>query len=233
MECIVLAGGLGTRLQSAVADVPKCMAPVNGQPFLHYVFDYLELQGCTRVILSLGYKHQYVLQWLATQQRGFSVDYVIEQEPLGTGGGIQLALTKANSNDVVILNGDTMFRVDLNELLQFHTGKKAATTLALKPMTNFDRYGVVSIDDNGRINAFEEKKHYTEGLINGGIYVVNKDALSAKNLPVKHSFEKDYFEAFVHEGNMYGFVSDTYFIDIGIPSDYEQAQQDFKTLQQK
>jgi len=230
MECIVLAGGFGTRLQSVVADAPKCMAPVNGQPFLHYVFDYLEQQGCTRVILSLGYKHEIVTAWLATENRSFATDYVIEQDPLGTGGGIQLALTKATEQQVIILNGDTMFRVDSKEMLQFHQANKAATTLALKPMNNFERYGVVQLDSEMRITAFEEKKHYETGLINGGVYVINKTALTDKNLPEKYSFEKDYFEAFVHEGNMYGFVTDGYFIDIGIPSDYEQAQRDFKTL---
>lgn len=231
MECIVLAGGLGTRLQSVLADAPKCMAPVNGEPFLHYMFRYLQQQGCTRVILSLGYKHEVVTNWLSTQHFGFEVDYVIEQEPLGTGGGIQLALAKAITNDVVVLNGDTMFRVDLKALLQFHDTTSAHTTLALKPMVNFERYGVVTIDNKGCITAFEEKKYYDKGLINGGVYVINKQALATKQLPVKHSLEKDYFEAYVQEGNMYGFVSDGYFIDIGIPSDYETAQQDFKTLQ--
>lgn len=226
MECIVLAGGLGTRLQSVVQDVPKCMAPVNGHPFLHYIFNYLEQQHCSRVILSLGYKHETVTEWLQSQHRNFAVDYVIEHEPLGTGGGIQLAMQKATKQNVVVLNGDTMFNVPLNEMMQFHLEMKAATTVALKPMQNFDRYGVVKTDSDNRIVAFEEKKYQAEGLINGGIYIINIDSLASKNLPGKFSFEKDYFEAFVEEGNMYGFVSDGYFIDIGIPSDYEQAQKD-------
>lgn len=226
MECIILAGGLGTRLQSVVQDVPKCMAPVNGQPFLHYLFNYAEQQGCTRVILSLGYKHQVVTEWLATQQRSFTIDYVIEAEPLGTGGGIQLAMQKATEQHVAVLNGDTMFRMPLKAMMQFHLDKGATTTVALKPMMNFDRYGLVNTDTDNRIVQFEEKKYRAEGLINGGIYIINKNALAAKKLPEKFSFEKDYFEAFVHEGNMYGFVSDGYFIDIGIPSDYERAQKD-------
>lgn len=228
MECIVLAGGLGTRLQSVVQDVPKCMAPVNGKPFLHFLFDYAEQQGCTKVILSLGYKYEYVTEWLKTQQRSFTVDYVIEEVPLGTGGGIQLALQKATEQHIAVLNGDTMFRVPLQEMMEFHMQVQAATTVALKPMQDFDRYGVVKTDNTARITAFEEKKPQAEGLINGGVYIIDKDELAAKNLPEKFSFEKDYFEAFVQEGNMYGFVSTEYFIDIGIPSDYEQAQKDFK-----
>lgn len=228
MECIILAGGLGTRLQSVVQDVPKCMAPVNSKPFLHYLFDYAEQQGCTKIILSLGYKHEQVTGWLKTQQRSFAIDYVIEETPLGTGGGIQLALQKATSRNVIVLNGDTMFRVPLQQMMQFHMQQRAATTVALKLMQNFDRYGVVKTDNTGRIKAFEEKKPQAEGLINGGIYIIDKDELATKNLPAKFSFEKDYFEAFVQEGKMFGYLSDGYFIDIGIPSDYEQAQKDFE-----
>lgn len=228
MECIILAGGFGTRLQSVVADVPKCMAPVNEQPFLHYLFDYLAKQGCTKVILSLGYKHEVILKWLAKEQWPFAVDHVIEQEPLGTGGGIQLALQKASDDNIIVLNGDTMFRVNLQELLAYHQNKKATTTLALKPMQQFDRYGTVQLNDTGCIISFDEKKYCDTGLINGGVYVLNKTALTDKNLPEKFSLEQGYFERFVAEGNMYGFVSDTYFIDIGIPVDYQQAQQDFQ-----
>lgn len=230
MECIILAGGMGTRLQSVVADLPKCMAPVNGLSFLHYTFNYLEQQNCTKVILSLGYKHEDVIKWLATQNRTFSIDYVIEQEPLGTGGGIMLAMQKATEHHIVVLNGDTMFRVDLLAMQEFHLAKAAVATLALKPMTNFERYGVVRVNEKSTIIAFEEKKQYAEGMINGGVYILNKKAITDKSLPERFSLEQDFFEATVTEGNMYGFVSNEYFIDIGIPSDYEKAQLDFKTL---
>jgi D-glycero-alpha-D-manno-heptose 1-phosphate guanylyltransferase len=206
------------------------MAPVNGKPFLHYIFSYLQSQGCTRIILSLGFKHEVITDWLKTEQWAFAIDYVIEETPLGTGGGISLALTKVTADNVAVLNGDTMFRVDMQAMLAYHTSKNAVTTLALKHMQEFERYGVVRTEDAGCITAFEEKKYYSEGLINGGVYIVNKAALAAKHLPEKYSFEKDYFEAFVHEGNMYGFVSNGYFIDIGIPADYEKAQEDFKTV---
>lgn len=228
MECIILAGGLGTRLQSVVADVPKCMAPVNGLPFLQYVFDYIESQGCTHLVLSLGYKHEIVTGWLATQQRPFNISYVIEEEPLGTGGGIQLALDKTQENNVFILNGDTMFRADLAEMSKQHQDKTSDVTIALKTMHQFERYGTVKMNDDLRITSFEEKKYCKEGLINGGIYLLNKSALLSKQLPVKFSMEKDYFEAFVQNDKMHGFVTDAYFIDIGIPADYEQAQHDFK-----
>lgn len=230
MECIVLAGGLGTRLRSSIGDFPKCMAPVNDRPFLHYIFDYLQRQGCTNVILSLGYRHEVVTNWLLEQQPSFHVTYVIEQEPLGTGGGIQLAIKEAVNENVTVLNGDTFFDVPLNELCDFHAKHKAATTLALKEMQHFDRYGIVHTGANNCITSFEEKKQRDKGLINGGIYVINKQSFLNRNLPEKFSFEKDYLEAFVYEQQFFGYTSDAYFIDIGIPEDYIKTQDDFKSL---
>jgi len=206
------------------------MAAVNEKPFLHYVFDYLQQQGCMRVVLSLGYMHEVITEWLDTQTRPFEVTYVIEQEPLGTGGGIQLAMHAAKTDNVAVLNGDTLFNIDLNEVMTFHQQHNAATTLALKEMHAFDRYGVVRVDDARHILSFEEKKYQDTGLINGGIYIINKAAILQKQLPEKFSFEKDYLEAFVNEQTFYGLPCDAYFIDIGIPEDYQKAQTDFKTL---
>lgn len=225
-----MAGGLGTRLQGVIGASPKCMAPVNGQPFLAYLFDYLGQQRCTRVILSLGYKHRVVTDWVEEQDLLFEVDCVIEDEPLGTGGGILAAMEEAATDNVAVLNGDTMFKVDLRAQLNYHTSKNALTTLALKKMHKFDRYGIVNTNAQGVITSFEEKQYREEGLINGGIYFINREAFLAKNLPAKFSFEKDYLEKFVPEKKFFGFESDSYFIDIGIPADYEQAAKDFKTM---
>ncbi len=230
MEAIILAGGLGTRLKETIGAMPKCMAPVNGKPFLSYIFEYLAQQKCTRAILSLGYKHRLVTDWLEDQDFLFEVDCIIENEPLGTGGGILAAIEEAKTDDVVALNGDTMFKVNLQEQLAFHKKNNAATTLALKKMHQFDRYGVVNINDQNIITSFEEKHFCEEGLINGGVYCINKEAYLAKPLQEKFSFERDYLERFCDEKKFYGYVSDSYFIDIGIPVDYTLAQEDFKTL---
>ena len=230
MEAIILAGGLGTRLQGVIGNYPKCMAPVNGKPFLSYVFDYLDSQKCTRVILSLGYKHDVIIDWLETQDLLFELDYLIEYEPLGTGGGIQAAMEEAATDDVAVLNGDTLFMVDLQAQLKFHKGNNATTTLALKKMHKFDRYGIVNTDTSGVITSFEEKQYREEGLINGGIYIINREAFLAKKLPEKFSFEKDYLEQFTKEKKFYGFESDSYFIDIGIPEDYNRSQEELKTI---
>jgi D-glycero-alpha-D-manno-heptose 1-phosphate guanylyltransferase len=228
LECIILAGGLGTRLQGVIGAMPKCMAVVAKQPFLFHVFQYLSTQKCTRVVLSLGYKHEFVLDWLHQNDWSFEIDYVIEDEPLGTGGGINLALTKCKEENVFVLNGDTMFRVDLEAMLDFHLQKKSTTTLALKSLSNFERYGVVITDKHQLIVSFEEKKFYSTGIINGGVYIINRALFSEKKLPNQYSFEKDYLEKHISSKQFYGFMSKSYFIDIGIPLDYEQAQIDFE-----
>ncbi|MEO5685391.1 MAG: nucleotidyltransferase family protein [Chitinophagaceae bacterium] len=227
-EAIILAGGLGTRLQSAVPDVPKCMAPVNGKPFLSYVIDYYSKQGIEKFIFSLGYKHAVISTWLQKEYPALSIQYTIENEPLGTGGGIQLATEKVKGKDVLILNGDTLFKVDLEKLAAFHAQMASACTLSLKPMTNFERYGVVETEDDGRIKSFQEKKHYDQGLINGGVYLLNTGRFRQQKRPEKFSFEKDYLERSYSAMPMYGYVQEGYFIDIGVPEDFERAQQEMK-----
>lgn len=230
MEAIILAGGLGTRLQGVIGAYPKCMALINGRPFLGYLFDYLDQQNCTRVILSLGYKHKIITDWLEEQDTYFEMDCVIEQEPLGTGGGILAAMQVAETDDVAVINGDTMFKVGLQEQMKFHKSNNAETTLALKKMHRFDRYGIVNADTKGVITSFEEKQFREEGLINGGVYLINREAFLKRQLPEKFSFEKDYLEPYAGQKKFFGYISDGYFIDIGIPDDYEQAQVDFKTI---
>lgn len=230
MECIILAGGLGTRLKGVIGAVPKCMAPVLDKPFLGYVLQWLEQQQCSRVVLSLGHLHEVILQWLPTQHFTMTIDYVIETEPLGTGGGIQLAMQQCKSAHVAVLNGDTMFQVSMASLMAFHTQNKAMTTLALKEMTAFERYGVVKTNDKQVITAFEEKKFMEVGTINGGVYIIDRQQFNNLNLPKKFSFEKDYLEAIVGTGQFYGMVQEGYFIDIGIPEDYAKVQVDFKTI---
>ena len=225
MECVVLAGGKGTRLRSVVSDLPKCMAPVAGRPFLAWLLDDLREAGFDHIILSLGYKHEAVEAWVATRPDRDSITCVVEEEPLGTGGGVRLALRQAREDAVFILNGDTFFGVDYPAMQAFHRQSGAQATLALKPLRDFDRYGEVTLDGEGRITAFREKRPCAEGLINGGVYLLQRDALA--EMPERFSLEKDYFEPQAESAGLAGFRSEGYFIDIGIPADYARAQRDF------
>ncbi|MBW8687728.1 nucleotidyltransferase family protein [Chitinophaga rhizophila] len=228
-ECIVLAGGLGTRLRSVVADKPKCMAPVNDHPFLHYLLQYLIKQGITHVVLSLGYKSEQVIEWCEQANLPLTLTYATEPEPLGTGGAILNAISHIKGNDCIVVNGDTFFDVSLADLHTFHQQTASNLTLALKPMSEFERYGSVQLDAQGRVTAFLEKQYCKEGLINGGVYLTSKAYLQSLGLPQQFSFEKEVLEPQVNNQQVFGFVSDTYFIDIGIPADYEQVQLDFRS----
>ncbi len=225
-EAIILAGGLGTRLRSTVPDLPKCMAPVNGKPFIAYVIEHLQEQGIDTFILSLGYKSEAIIDFINRQYSSANFQFVIEQEPLGTGGAIQLASYKATTENVIATNGDTLFKVNLGKLYAIHQEQKAECTLSLKPMNDFNRYGVVELNENDSVASFKEKQFYKKGLINGGLYALNVNSFLEKELSNKFSFEKDYLEKYFAGRRMFGSVQDEYFIDIGIPEDYSRAQKE-------
>jgi D-glycero-alpha-D-manno-heptose 1-phosphate guanylyltransferase len=158
-----------------------------------------------------------------------TLDYttVVEEEPLGTGGAIQLALTKCTAENVLVANGDTLFKIDLWGFEKVHVEHNAECTLALKPMQNFDRYGAV--ETNGAmVVSFKEKQFYEAGYINGGIYILNRQRFFQRQPPNVFSIETDYLQKFAEEKVFFGSIQNGYFIDIGIPEDYRQAQQDFQ-----
>ena len=225
MEAIILAGGLGTRLRSVVSEVPKCMAPVGGNPFLQYQLEWLSRFDISHVVLSVGYLKEVIEEFVASREWPFKVSYAVEKEPLGTGGGIRLALSRCKGKKVFVLNGDTFFNVDLNALTF-----TAPVTLALKPMRDFDRYGAVDWDGD-LVEAFHEKAHCAEGLINGGVYAIDRTTLDMSLFPKKFSFEQEVLEPLADYGLVAGVVDNGYFIDIGIPEDYARAQRELPEIQ--
>jgi D-glycero-alpha-D-manno-heptose 1-phosphate guanylyltransferase len=236
-EAIILAGGLGTRLRSVISDLPKCMAPVAGKPFLAYVISYLQKEGIEKFIFSVGYKNEIIIDFIDSQfspaKGGINSQFSIEDKPLGTGGAVKLACTKATEKTVLVVNGDTLFAIDINKLGMFHDMCGADCTLSLKPMQNFDRYGVVELNKDYSIKSFKEKKFYEAGLINGGMYALHSKKFLNEDLPATFSFEKEYLEKYFDKRRMYGVVQDKYFIDIGIPEDYERAQNELKPISTK
>src|SRR4051794_17882024 len=184
-EAIILAGGLGTRLRAAVPDLPKCMAPVNGRPFLAYVIDHLQSQGVKHFIFALGYKSDAVIDFITREYHSLLFKVSVEDEPLGTGGAIKKACRIAKDKCVLITNGDTLYKIDVEMLAGVHCVSGASCSLSLKPMKNFDRYGVVEIDSHCIITSFREKQFYEHGLINGGAYALHTHKFLDENLPDK------------------------------------------------
>lgn len=234
-EAIILAGGFGTRLQSVVNDVPKPMAPVNAKPFLDYIFLYLRHYGITHVVLSTGYLAHKVSDRYKQEFDGIRVSYAVEETPLGTGGGIRLAMEQCYTEDILVLNGDSFFDVDLNAYTAQYSSCGAGGALALRKVENAARYGTISLGSDQRIAAFKEKDSVEKpGLINGGVYLLNRK-IFLEHTPVAKAFsiEKDFFETKLSGIKLCGFEHDGYFIDIGIPEDYQQAQEDFKEFRYK
>lgn len=231
MDAIILAGGLGTRLSSVVHDIPKCMAPVAGSPFLCYLLRYLSNYPINKVILSVGHLREHIFTWINShrEQFPFQIVYAIEENPLGTGGAIQLAMKQVQDNEAIIINGDTFFDVDINLLLCQHRNSGAALSIALKPMTQFDRFGNVVLGENSRIDTFQEKQYCEHGLINGGIYIINRIHPFFTGQPERFSFEKNILENPANRGLISGFCHEKYFMDMGIPEDYARINEDFKT----
>lgn len=223
MEAIILAGGLGTRLRERISDLPKPMAPIVNRPFLLYLLEQLYQYNITRIVISTGYMHEKIEQYFGNKYRDIDLVYSVEEEPLGTGGAIRKAYEQINEDDILILNGDTFFNIDINAAYEQHKSSNADLTIALKAMKNFDRYGEVILLGN-KVIKFEEKKFRDNGYINGGIYFAKSGLFDNITLPSKFSFEIDFMQRYLSRLKFTGYLSEAYFIDIGIPEDYARAQ---------
>jgi D-glycero-alpha-D-manno-heptose 1-phosphate guanylyltransferase len=220
MKAIILAGGKGTRLQSVISDIPKPMAPVGGKPFLEYLLLQLKSWRIYDVILSVCYKKESIMTYFSNGSRwGMNISYVQEQVPLGTGGAIRVAMQTCDDQNILVTNGDSFFNVDMSDLIAFHGKKNARVTLALLAMADTGRYGRVILNENAEISEFREKQGNSEGLINAGVYVINRNVLSY--MPEGPcSFETEILPRLTGNG-LYGQVQNGFFIDIGIPEDYQ------------
>jgi D-glycero-alpha-D-manno-heptose 1-phosphate guanylyltransferase len=231
-EAIVLAGGLGTRLRNVVSEVPKSMALVNGRPFLEYLFDFMILKGINSVILSTGYKSSAIKSHFKDHYRTLALTYAVEDEPLGTGGGIKNAFHKVRGEEAFVFNGDSLFIIDLFSMAQAHKKENASVTLGLRHLGETGRYGTVTIDSFHRIRGFQEKKENPgAGYINAGVYILNKAFITGTLFREKFSIEKDCFEKYYREFLMLGYPAEGYFLDIGIPEDFKRAQDEFGKLE--
>jgi D-glycero-alpha-D-manno-heptose 1-phosphate guanylyltransferase len=223
MEAILLAGGLGTRLASKLSGIPKAMAPVAGRPFLEILLNQLKLAGCTRALLSVGHLHSVIQSHFGASFRGLHLDYVIEEVPLGTGGGIRKALREAKEESVLVLNGDTFLEADYAEMLRFHLNGHAGITMAVTLQPDVARYGGVLIEGN-RVTGYTEKGGSGPGWINAGCYVLPRKMQWPQNLPEKFSFETDFLVPEVARLTPAAYKVDGVFLDIGVPEDLDRAQ---------
>lgn len=231
-EAIILVGGFGTRLKEVIGDdIPKPMAPVNEHPFLEYLLKYLDKWGVSKVVMATGYKHEVIEDYFGDQYHDISISYSVEDKPLGTGGAVKKALEYIDGYSCYVVNGDTYFDVNLWKMGNFHRAKEADATMALRKVDDVSRYGVVKIELGNRIIEFAEKGGETGmGFINGGTYIINRKAFLEMDLPEVFSLEIDYFQKKYKELQFFGVRCYSFFLDIGIPEDYEEAADAFDGL---
>jgi D-glycero-alpha-D-manno-heptose 1-phosphate guanylyltransferase len=225
LPAIILAGGFGTRLASVVSDRPKPMADIAGKPFLERLLNRLIAQGVTRAVLAVGYKREVIQAHFGNEYRGLPIAYSEEIEPLGTGGAMRKAFDEQKLDFALVLNGDTFCTVELPVLVKTHRHSGAAATLVLLDVDDAGRYGAVELGSDGRISAFREKNPQpAPGLINAGVYALERRVFDLAPADTKFSFETEVLQKSAATARFAGHVTKATFIDIGVPDDYHRAQ---------
>lgn len=220
----VLAGGLGTRLRSVIADRPKVLAPVGGRPFLTHLLDQLARAGVARTVLLTGYGSQHVRAAIDESHAGMAIDYSQEPEPLGTGGALRFALPCLDCETVLLLNGDSYCDASLEDLLKWHSRRGAAATLTLTHVENASRFGRVDLGESQRIERFAEKQPTpSPGWINAGVYAFHRRLIESIPQGCAVSLERDVLPNWVVRGEVFGVQCCGEFIDIGVPESYALA----------
>ncbi len=231
MRAIVLVGGFGTRLRPLTLDTPKQMLPVVGRPMIERVVSTLGTVGVTDAILSLGYRPDAFLDAYPDDTiDGVRLHYAVEPEPLDTAGAIRFAAIEAGVDSrFIVVNGDVLTDLDIDALWRNHIEHGAEGTIALTPVDEPSRYGVVPLDDNGRVEAFIEKPPPGEApsnWINAGTYVLEPSVIDRIPAGRRVSIEREVFPAMVTDAALYGLHSDAYWVDAGTPEAYLRCQLD-------
>ena len=231
MDCIILAGGFGSRLKNTVPNLPKPLAPIGNRPFLEILLQQIEKsQIIDRVIFSLGYRAPMIAEFVSKRKNLFTTVFVEENKPLGTGGAVQECIQKVQSHNFFVMNGDSYLEINWEKFLQAHFRNKAYTTLACTGILDTFRFGTVTLGSDQRVTHFQEKKNISKpGIINGGIYCFKKGYLPYHSVGDHFSIETDIFPKLIDK-NIYGFLTSGTFIDIGTAESFKLAQKTLEKL---
>lgn len=225
MEAIVLAGGFGTRLRQVVPDVPKPMAPVTGRPFLEILLSSLAKKGFSRVVLSLGFMAEKISGHFGSRFAGLDISYVVEDTPLGTGGATRLAIEGCKQDHVFVFNGDTFLDLEVDQVEQEWLAYRRPMIVG-KYVPDAARYGRL-LTVKRFVTGFSEKGVVGPGVINAGCYVLSKTQLDGFGVGQAFSLETEFLIPAVVRGDFDVFETHGFFLDIGVPEDYERAQVEF------
>jgi D-glycero-alpha-D-manno-heptose 1-phosphate guanylyltransferase len=229
VPCLILVGGLGTRLRPVLTDIPKPMARVADKPFLEYLIRWVGRAGCRQIVLCAGYGARQIKEYFG-QGNAFGVQlrYSVEDEPLGTWGAIRLAGGQISSPHFVVLNGDSWLQVDLCRLLEFHRQRKGVLSVAAVEVDNSSRFGSIRLDRSGRVTEFVEKRGEGAALVNGGVYAFSREVFEVTGSTKAGSLEREILPALMPQG-VYGMHVKGYFVDIGVPEAYRRLLSDARS----
>ncbi|MGZ0219251.1 MAG: sugar phosphate nucleotidyltransferase [Acidimicrobiales bacterium] len=231
MKAVVLVGGFGTRLRPLTLTSPKQMLPVIDRPMLEHVIGGLGRHGVAEVVLSLGYKEDVFREAYPNSEcAGVRLTYAVEPEPLDTAGAVRFAAEAAGIDETfIVINGDVFTDLDVMSVWNRHHEIGAEATIALTPVDDPSRYGVVPTDPDGKVLGFVEKPPVGEAptnWINAGTYVLEPSVLQRIETGRKVSIERETFPAIVADGGLWAVQSEAYWVDAGTPETYIQVQLD-------
>ena len=231
MRAVVLVGGFGTRLRPLTSDLPKQMLPIVDRPMIEHVVGHLAAHGVEEVVLSLGFLPDAFLDTYPDGRcAGIPLHYAVEPEPLDTAGAIRFAAEDAGIDEAfLVLNGDVLTDLAVDELIVFHRASGAEATVSLTPVDDPSRYGVVPTDADGRVTGFVEKPPAGAApcnWINAGTYVFEPSVIDRIEPGRRVSVEREVFPAMADEGVLYGLRSEAYWVDTGTPETYLGVQLD-------
>jgi len=223
VDVVILCGGLGKRLRPAVSDRPKILARIGEKTFLDILLEDLTRNGFENIILCVGYLKNIIKKHF-NYGHSYNITFSEEEKPLGTGGGLKKANALIKSSPFVVMNGDSICNINFNDFYEFHVNKKAILSMALVRAEDAQSFGRVILDNSQRILSFKEKAGgIDEGLINAGIYLMQKEILSYMPDEDSFSLEYDFFPKVIDD-RCFGFKIDGELIDIGTPERYEEAK---------
>jgi NDP-sugar pyrophosphorylase family protein len=231
LDVLVIAGGLGTRIQSVLGETPKLLAPIGGRPYLAYLLDWLRDFGAKRIVLSLGHRAQAVVDFLDSHRSSYddqTVVTVTEPQPLGTAGAIRFARPNLRTDPVLVMNGDSFADADLCAFLAHHRRAQAKATLLCAEVDDAGRYGRIELDGEGRIRGFIEKDPDFHGrsIVSAGVYLFSAALLDEIAASSATSLEHDVFGR-APSGSFNAFAGRFAFIDIGTPESLKLAERLF------
>lgn len=237
MKAVIIAGGLGTRLRPLTYNIPKPMVPVANIPFIVHQIELLRQHGIREIIINIHYLSEQIRGLLGEGGKwGVKLYYSIEEKPLGTAGAVKNAEEFFDAEPLIVFNGDILTDINLSQIIDYHKKKKAQATLTLTRVEDPTAYGLIILNQEGRVINFLEKPSWEQlanmeaagslNTINAGIYILSPKVFQTVPRGVEYSFERQLFPILLRSGEpVFGYVSDRYWMDIGKVSQYRQAHE--------